>query len=47
MCTNDEKEVSELLFCRQIINILIASTIKFVTSNKKPRFDLLIKSQLH
>ena len=30
----------------RIIRILIASNIEFVTSNKKPRFDVLIKSQL-
>ena len=46
MCTKEEKEVTELLFCKQIIRILIASIIEFVTSNKKPRFDVLIKSQL-
>ena len=44
MWTKEEKEVTELLSCKQIISILIASTIKFVTSNKKPRFDALIKS---
>ena len=47
MCTEEEKEVTEVLFCKQIFRILIASIIEFVTSNKKPRFDLLIKSQLH
>ena len=46
MCSEEEKEVTELLFCKQIIRILIASNIEFVTSNKKPRFDALIKSQL-
>ena len=46
MCTEEEKEVTELLFCKQTIRILIASKIDFVLSNKKPRFDVLIKSQL-
>ena len=44
MCTKEEKEVTELLLCKQMIRILIASIIEFVTSNKKPRFDALIKS---
>ena len=44
MCTEEEKEVTELIFCKQIIRILIASNTEFVTSNKKPRFDALIKS---
>ena len=47
MFTKEEKEVTELLLCKQMIRILIASIIEFVTSNKKPRFDVLIKSQLH
>ena len=47
MCIEEEKEVTELLFCKQIIRILIASIIEFVTSNMKPKFDVLIKSQLH
>ena len=47
MFTKYEKEVAEVLFCKQIIRLLIASIIKFVTSVKKHRFDLLIKSQLH
>ena len=34
------------LLCKQIIMILIASNIEFVISNMKPRFDVLIKSQL-
>ena len=45
MCTNDEKEVSELLFCRQIIRILIASIIEIMISKIKSRFGVLIKSQ--
>ena len=44
MCTKEEKEVTELLFCKQMIRILIASNIEFVTSKMKPRFDVLIKS---
>ena len=46
MCTEGEKEATELLFCKQIIWILIASTVEFVTSKIKPNFDVLIKSQL-
>ena len=46
MCTREEKEVTKLLFCKQTIRILIASIIKIVISNKKPRFDVLIKLQL-
>ena len=46
MCTEEEKEVTELLFCKQMIRILIASNIEFVISNKKLIFDVLIKSQL-
>ena len=46
MCTKEEKEVTEVLFCKQIIRILIASNTEFVTSTKKPNFDVLIKSQL-
>ena len=44
MCTKEEKEVTELLFCKQMIKILIASIIKFAASKMKPRFDALIKS---
>ena len=46
MCTKEKKEVTEVLFCKKIIRILIASIIEIVISNKKPRFDVLIKSQL-
>ena len=45
MCTNNEKEVTELLFCRQIIRILIASIIEIMISKIKSRFGVLIKSQ--
>ena len=47
MWTKEEKEVTELVFCKQIIRILITSIIEIVISNKKPRFDVLIKSQFH
>ena len=46
MWTKEDKDVTELLLCKQIIRILIASSIEFVTSNKKHRFGVLIKSQL-
>ena len=45
MWTKEEKEIT-VLFFKQIIRILIASNIEFVTSKMKPRFDVLIKSQL-
>ena len=47
MWTKEEKEVTEVLFCKQMIRILIASIIEFVALKSKPRFDALIKSQLH
>ena len=46
MWTKEEKEVTELLFCKQIFRFLITSIIEFVTLNKKLIFDVLIKSQL-
>ena len=46
MCTKEEKEVTDVLFSKQIFRISIASIIEFVTSKMKPRFDLVIKSQL-
>ena len=39
MFTKEEKEVTEVLFCKQIFRILIVPIIEIVTSNKKPRFD--------
>ena len=44
MCNKEEKEATVVLLRKQIIRILIASNIEIVTSNKKPRFDVLIKS---
>ena len=44
MWTKEEKEVTELLFCKQIISILIVSSIEFLISKKKPRFDVLIEN---
>ena len=46
MFSNEDKEVTKLLFCKQMIRILIASNIEFVTSKMKPIFDVLIKLQL-
>ena len=46
MWTKEEKEVTEVLFSKQIFRILMTSIIEFVTSKMKPRFDVLIKSQL-
>ena len=46
MFSNEDKEVTKLLFCKQMISILIASNIEFVTSKMKPIFDVLIKLQL-
>ena len=44
MRNQEEKEVTELLFCKQMIRILIASNIEFVRSKTKPRIEVLIKS---
>ena len=44
MWTKEEKEVTELLFCKQISRILITFDIESVTSKIKPIFDALIKS---
>ena len=44
MWTKEEKEVTELLFCKQIFRILIASNIEIMISKMKTRFDVLIKS---
>ena len=44
MWTKEEKEVTEVLFCKQMIRILIASIIEIMISKTKPIFDVLIKS---
>ena len=44
MCSEEEKEVTEVLFCKQIFRILIASIIEIMISKIKPIFDVLIKS---
>ena len=46
MWSKEEKEVTKVLFCKQIIRILIASNIEIMMSKIKPIFDMLIKSQL-
>ena len=45
MWTKEEKEVTEVLFCKQMIRILIASIIEIMISKIKSRFGVLIKSQ--
>ena len=47
MWIKEEKEVTEVLFCKQIFRILIASIIEIIISKIKPIFDVLIKSQSH
>ena len=44
MWSKEEKEVTEVLFCKQMIRILIASIIEIMISKTKPIFDVLIKS---